>query len=68
MSTYTRVYIFEYVFLYNFLNVNMPINVFGNSNSNDKGNKIDTSLFVQKSYLRTIYRETNIEEDIDLKN
>ena len=46
----------------------MPINVFGNSNSNDKGNKIDTSLFVQKPYLRTNYIESNIEEDIDLKN
>ena len=34
----------------------MPINVFGNSNQNN-GNKIDTSLFVQKPYLRTkIYR------------
>ena len=45
----------------------MPINVFGNS-SHDKNNKIDTSLFVQKPYLRTIYIESNIEEDIDLKN
>ena len=45
----------------------MPINVFGNS-SNDNGNKIDTSLFVQKPYLRTNYLESNIEEDIDLKN
>ena len=26
----------------------MPINVLGNSNSNDNGNKTDTSLFVQK--------------------
>ena len=44
----------------------MPINVFGNfSNNNDK--KIDTSLFVQKPYLRTNYIESNIEEDIDLK-
>ena len=33
----------------------MPMNVFGNSNSNDNGNKIDISLFVQKPYLRTIY-------------
>ena len=41
--------------------------MFGNSNSNDNGNKIDTSLFVQKPYLRTIYLESNIEEDIDLK-
>ena len=46
----------------------MPINVFGNSNSNDNSNKIDTSLFVQKPYLRHNYIESNIEEDIDLKN
>ena len=47
----------------------MPINVLGNSNSrNDNGSKINTSLFVQKPYLRTIYIESNIEEDIDLKN
>ena len=46
----------------------MPINVFGNSNSNDNGNRVDTSLFVQKPYLRTNYIEANIEEDIDLKN
>ena len=45
----------------------MPINVFGNS-SNDSDNKIDTSLFVQKPYLRTNYIESNIEEDIDMKN
>ena len=43
----------------------MPINVFGNSNSNDKGNRVDTSLFVLKPYLRSIYIESNIEEDID---
>ena len=46
----------------------MPINVFGNSNSNINGDKIDTSLFVQKPFLRTFYIEANIEEDIDLKN
>ena len=46
----------------------MPINVYGNSNSNDNGRKIDTSLFVQKPYLRTNYIEANIEENIDLKN
>ena len=46
----------------------MPINVFGNSNSHDNGNKIDNSLFVQKPYLRTNYLEANIEEDIDIKN
>ena len=45
----------------------MPINVFGNSNSKDNDNKIDTSLFVQKPYLRTNYIEANIE-DINLKN
>ena len=45
----------------------MPINVFGNSNSNDNS-KIDTSLCVQKPYLRHNYIEANIEEDIDLKN
>ena len=46
----------------------MPINVFGNSNSNGNGNKIVTSLFVRKPYLRTNYIEANIEEDINLKN
>ena len=47
----------------------MPINVFGNSSSSDdNGKKIDTSLFVQKPYLRTNYIEANIEEDIDWKN
>ena len=46
----------------------MPINVIGNNNSNNSDNKIDTSLFVQKPYLRTNYIEANIEEDIDLKN
>ena len=45
----------------------MPFNVFGNSSKNN-GYKIDTSLFVQKPYLRTIYKESNLEEDIDLKN
>ena len=45
----------------------MPINVFGKS-SNNSDNKIDTSLFVQKPYLRSNYIEAKIEEDIDLKN
>ena len=45
----------------------MPTNVFGNS-SNINENKIDTSFFVQKPYLRTNYVESDIEEDIDLKN
>ena len=48
--------------------LNIPINVFGNSNSNDNSNKIDASLFVQKPYLRTNFRESNIEEVIDLKS
>ena len=46
----------------------MPINVFGNSNSNDNNNKIDTSKFVQKSYLRSNYIETDLDHDINLKN
>ena len=46
----------------------MPINAFGNSNSNSSDNKIDTSLFVQKPYLRHLYIESDVEEDIDLKN
>ena len=46
--------------------LNMPFNVFGNSINTD--NKIDTNLFVQKSYLRSNYIDANIEEDIDLKN
>ena len=46
----------------------MPINVFGNSSSSNSGNKIDTSLFVKKPYLRTNYIESDIEEDFDLKN
>ena len=45
----------------------MPINVFGNSSSKSD-NKKDTSLFVQKPYLRSNYIEANIEEDIDLTN
>ena len=47
----------------------MPINVLGKSYSSyDNDNKIDTSFFVQKTYLRTNHIEANIEEDIDLKN
>ena len=44
----------------------MPINVFGNSINS--GNKIDTTLFVKKPYLRSNYIASNIEEDIDLKS
>ena len=47
----------------------MPINVFGNSSSSyDNGNLFDTSLFAKKPYLRRNYIESNIEEDIDLRN
>ena len=46
----------------------MPINVFGNSSHDNNTKKIDTSLFVQKLYLRTNYIEVIIEEDIDLNN
>ena len=46
----------------------MPINVFGNSNSSISDNKIDTSLFVQKPYLRHSYIGSNTEVDIDFKN
>ena len=47
----------------------MPIIIFGNScSSHDSGNKIDTSLFVEKLYLRWTFLESIIEEDIDLKN
>ena len=45
----------------------MPINVLGNS-SNNSEHKIDTSLFVQKPYLRNNCSQSNIEEDIDFKN
>ena len=44
----------------------MPMNVFGKS-SYSHDSKNDTSLFVQKAYLRTNYIEANLEEDIDLK-
>ena len=45
----------------------MPIKLFGNS-SHDNLIKIDTSVFVQKPYLRSNYIESNIEEDLDLKS
>ena len=47
----------------------MPINVFGNSSyPNNINNKIDTSQFVEKFYLRSNYIETDIDHDINLKN
>ena len=52
-----------------FINLIMPINLFGYSSSSyDNSNEIDKSLFVQKHYLGTNYVESNIEEDIDLNN
>ena len=42
--------------------------MFGNSSSNKNDNRIDTSFFVQKPFLRTNYIEANIEEDLDMKN
>ena len=45
----------------------MPIKVFGNS-SHDNTIKIDTSLIVQKPYLRSNHIKAIIEKDIDLKN
>ena len=47
----------------------MPINFFCNSSfSYDFRKKIDTCLFVQKSYLRNNYIESNIEEDNNKMN
>ena len=69
-------YLYKYNYHHNLIHIcivviiyilNMPINLFGNS-SNNSDNKIDTSLFVQKPYLRTNYIESNIEEDTDMKN
>ena len=45
----------------------MPINVFGNSSKNSE-HKIDTSLFVQKPYLRNSYIERIKKEDFNSKN
>ena len=45
----------------------MPINVFGNSLNNSE-KKLDTSRFVQKSYLRSNYIEADLDHDINLKN
>ena len=48
----------------------MPNKLFDNSSSyhHDNGKKIDTSIFLQKPYLRRHFIESNLEEDIDLKN
>ena len=45
----------------------MPIKLFG-STSGKSPNTLDTSQFVQKPYLRINYIESNIEEDIDIRN
>ena len=42
------------------------MNVFGSTSSIGLTN-IDTTLFVQKPYLRTNYIESDMEEDIDMK-
>ena len=42
------------------------MNVFGSTSSIGQAN-LDTTLFVQKTYLRTNYIESDMEEDIDMK-
>ena len=42
------------------------MNVFGSTYSTNQAN-LDTTLFVQKPYLRTNYLESDMEEDIDMK-
>ena len=42
------------------------MNVFGSTSSINQTN-LDTTLFVQKPYLRTNYIESDMEEDIDMK-
>ena len=47
----------------------MPLNRFGNSCfSSEEGNKIETSLFVQKLYFGTFFIESDIGVDLDIKN
>ena len=47
----------------------MQINVYGNSSpSQINDNKKVKSLFPQEPYLKTNYIESNIEDNIDLKN
>ena len=45
----------------------MPKRVFGSTSGNTKI-KRDTFSLVRKPYLRSNYIESNIEEDIDMKN
>ena len=46
----------------------MPIKEFECHFSKAEGSKIDTSLFVLKSCLRTNDIESNVEEDLNIKN
>ena len=45
----------------------MPINLFSKS-SNNSGIDFDITLFVQKPYSRTVYFESDIEENKSMKN
>ena len=73
MVKYVEKHAFEHkIFSYactktNFKNLKMPINVFGNF-SHENNIKNDTSLLVQKTYLRFIYIESSLEEDNNMKN
>ena len=46
----------------------MPIKVFGYSTSSNDYSKKNRTVFVQTSYWRSNYFESNIEEDFDMKN
>ena len=45
----------------------MSNNVFGNSSTTSEI-KTDKTLFVKRRYVRTNFEESDIEEDIELKN
>ena len=45
----------------------MPINIFGSATGNSF-KIVDTSNFVQRAYLRSIYFDSDIEEHIDMEN
>ena len=46
----------------------MPISIFVTSSGNESSNTFVTSSLAQKPILGTIFIESNIEEDIDMKN
>ena len=46
----------------------VTISIFGTSSAGKTSNNPDTLPFVEKPEMRTIFFETNIEEDINLKN